>query len=136
NNYIMFSDSINFWETAKKIQEPLYLWELIKIGNSGSPLETEKGWLLITHGVGPMRSYSLGTVLLDKEDPTKVIGRLKEPILIPNEEERDGYVPNVVYSCGSIIHNNELIIAYGMADYASGFVGIPLDELLEKLTNH
>lgn len=136
NNYIMFSDSINFWETAKKIQEPLHSWELIKIGNSGSPLETEKGWLLITHGVGPMRSYSLGAILLDKEDPTKVIGRLKEPILIPNEEERDGYVPNVVYSCGSIIHNNELIIAYGMADYASGFAGIPLDELLEKLTNH
>ncbi|MBC8358333.1 MAG: glycoside hydrolase family 130 protein [Candidatus Aminicenantes bacterium] len=136
NNYIMFSDNINFWGSIEKIQEPLQSWELIKIGNSGSPLETEKGWLLITHGVGPMRSYSLGALLLDKNDPTNVIGRLAEPLLIPNEEEREGYVPNVVYSCGSIIHNNELIIAYGMSDYASGFAGIPLDELFEKLTNH
>ena len=136
NNYIMFSDNINFWGSEEKIQEPLQSWELIKIGNSGSPLETEKGWLLITHGVGPMRSYSLGALLLDKNDPTNVIGRLAEPLLIPNEEEREGYVPNVVYSCGSIIHNNELIIAYGMSDYASGFASIPLDELFEKLTNH
>ena len=83
-----------------------------------------------------MRSYSLGALLLDKNDPTKVIGRLAEPLLVSNEEEREGYVPNVVYSCGSIIHNNELIIAYGMSDYASGFAGIPLDELFEKLTNH
>jgi len=134
NNYIMFSDDINIWETAKKIQEPSQPWELIKIGNSGSPLETEKGWLLITHGVGPMRSYSLGAILLDKNDPSKVIGHLNEPLLIPNEEEREGYVPNVVYSCGSIIHNNELIIAYGMSDYASGFACISLDEIFEKLT--
>jgi len=136
NNYIMFSDDINIWETAKKIQEPSQPWELIKIGNSGSPLETEKGWLLITHGVGPMRSYSLGAILLDKNDPSKVIGHLNEPLLTPNEEEREGYVPNVVYSCGSIIHNNELIIAYGMSDYASGFACISLDELFEKLTYH
>ncbi|MBN1271116.1 MAG: glycoside hydrolase family 130 protein [Candidatus Aminicenantes bacterium] len=136
NNYIMYSENINYWRSAKKIQEPLQTWELIKIGNSGSPLETEKGWLLITHGVGPMRSYSLGALLLDKDDPTKVIGRLAEPLLVPNEEEREGYVPNVVYSCGSIIHNNELVIAYGMSDYSSGFAGIPLDELFEKLTNH
>ena len=136
NNYIMFSDDINIWEKAKIIQEPSQPWEFIKIGNSGSPLETEKGWLLITHGVGPMRSYSLGAILLDKNDPSKVIGHLNEPLLIPNEEEREGYVPNVVYSCGSIIHNNELIIAYGMSDYASGFACIYLDELFEKLTYH
>jgi predicted GH43/DUF377 family glycosyl hydrolase len=134
NNYIMFSDNINIWETAKKIQEPVFPWELVKIGNSGSPLETEKGWLLITHGVGPMRTYCLGATLLDRDDPTRVIGRLKEPLLFPNEEEREGYVPNVVYSCGSIIHNNELIIAYGMSDYASGFASIPLNELLSKLS--
>jgi len=136
NNYIMFSDDINIWEKAKIIQEPSQPWEFIKIGNSGSPLETEKGWLLITHGVGPMRSYSLGAILLDKNDPSKVIGHLNEPLLTPNEEEREGYVPNVVYSCGSIIHNNELIIAYGMSDYASGFACISLDELFEKLTYH
>ncbi len=134
NNYIMFSDDINIWEKAKIIQEPSQPWEFIKIGNSGSPLETEKGWLLITHGVGPMRSYSLGAILLDKNDPSKVIGHLNEPLLTPNEEEREGYVPNVVYSCGSIIHNNELIIAYGMSDYASGFACISLDEIFEKLT--
>lgn len=134
NNYIMFSENINIWDTATKIQEPKQPWELVKIGNSGSPLETEKGWLLITHGVGPMRTYSLGAVLLDLDDPTRVIGRLKEPLLFPNEEEREGYVPNVVYSCGSIIHNNELIIAYGMADHASGFAAVPLDELLIQLT--
>jgi len=136
NNYIMFSDDINIWEKAKIIQAPSQPWEFIKIGNSGSPLETEKGWLLITHGVGPMRSYSLGAILLDKNDPSKVIGHLNEPLLTPNEEEREGYVPNVVYSCGSIIHNNELIIAYGMSDYASGFACISLDELFEKLTYH
>jgi predicted GH43/DUF377 family glycosyl hydrolase len=134
NNFIMFSDNINIWETAKKIQEPMQPWELVKIGNSGSPLETEEGWLLITHGVGPMRSYSLGAVLLDLDDPSKVIGRLKEPLMVPDEKEREGYVPNVVYSCGSIIHNNELIIAYGMSDYASSFAGVPLDELMVKLT--
>ena len=97
-NYIMFSDNINVWENAKKIQEPAFPWELTKVGNAGSPLETEKGWLLITHSVGPMRRYSLGAVLLDLEDPSKVIAHLEEPLLMPNENERDGYVPNIVYS--------------------------------------
>lgn len=133
NNYIMFSDNINIWETATKIQEPVEPWELVKIGNSGSPLETDEGWLLITHGVGPMRTYCLGAVLLDRDDPTRLIGRLKEPLLFPTEDEREGYVPNVVYSCGSIIHNNELIIAYGLSDFASGFASVSLAELLEKI---
>jgi predicted GH43/DUF377 family glycosyl hydrolase len=136
NNYVMFSNNINFWQKAIKIQEPKQPWELIKIGNSGSPLETEQGWLVITHGVGPMRRYCLGVILLDLKEPTRVIGRLKEPLIIPNEKEREGYVPNVVYSCGSLIHNNELIIAYGMSDYASSFARVPLEELLNQLTNH
>ncbi|MDY6933209.1 MAG: glycoside hydrolase family 130 protein [Spirochaetota bacterium] len=135
-NYIMFSDNINVWEETCKIQDPMYPWEFIQIGNSGSPIETERGWLVITHGVGAMRRYSLGAILLDLDDPTNVIAKLDEPILVPNEEEREGYVPNVVYSCGSIIHNNELIIPYAMADYASTFASIPLDDLLNKLLNH
>jgi len=132
-NYIMFSDNINIWQNAKKIQAPSYPWELIKLGNAGSPLETERGWLLITHSVGPMRRYSLGAILLDLNDPTKVIAKLKEPLLMPNESERDGYVPNVVYSCGSIILNNELIIPYAISDSASTFATISLDELFKEM---
>jgi len=132
-NYIMFSDNINVWQNSKKIQEPLYPWEFTKTGNAGSPIETEKGWLLITHSVGPMRVYSLGAILLDLENPSKVIARLVEPLLMPNENERDGYVPNIVYSCGSIILNNELIIPYAISDYASTFATISLDDLFEEM---
>jgi predicted GH43/DUF377 family glycosyl hydrolase len=135
NNYLMFSDDIHVWNDTRKIQEPQYPWEFIQLGNCGSPLETEKGWLMITHGVGPMRRYSLGAVLLDLEDPSQIIGQLREPLLMANEEEREGYVPNVVYSCGSFIRNGELIIPYGMSDYASGFATVRLDELLNKLLN-
>jgi predicted GH43/DUF377 family glycosyl hydrolase len=135
NNYIMFSDDIHIWHNAQKIQEPRYLWEFIQLGNCGSPIETEKGWLVITHGVGPMRRYCIGAVLLDRKEPSKIIGQLPEPLLVPNAEEREGYVPNVVYSCGSIIHNGALIIPYGISDYASGFATVPLDELLGKLLN-
>lgn len=133
NNYIMISDDVNTWQDAIMIQEPLYPWEFIQIGNCGSPIETERGWLLLTHGVGPMRRYSLGLTLLDLDDPTKVLARTKEPLLAPNEEEREGYVPNVVYSCGAMIHNEQLIIPYAMADYASTFATISLDELFRKL---
>ncbi|MBW2544365.1 MAG: glycoside hydrolase family 130 protein [Deltaproteobacteria bacterium] len=135
NNYIMFSDDIHFWRHAQKIQEPRYPWEFIQLGNCGSPIETEKGWLVITHGVGPMRRYSLGAVLLDLEDPSKIIGQLRKPLLMANEKEREGYVPNVVYSCGSLIHNGDLIIPYGMSDYASGFATVPVNELLNSLLN-
>ena len=135
NNYLMFSDDIHIWHDAQKIQEPKYPWEFIQLGNCGSPIETAKGWLMLTHGVGPMRRYCIGAVLLDPEDPSKIIGQLREPLLMPNAEEREGYVPNVVYSCGSIIHNDELIIPYGMSDYASGFATVSVDELLGKLLN-
>ena len=133
NNYVMFSENINLWRHAEKIQEPLYPWDLVQVGNAGSPIETEHGWLVITHGVGPMRTYSLGASLLDIEDPTKVIGRLKEPLLEANADERIGYVPNVVYSCGSIIHNDSLILPYAMSDYASTYATVPLDELFNAL---
>ncbi|NOQ96568.1 MAG: glycosidase [Calditrichae bacterium] len=136
NNYIMFSDKVNLWQNARLLQKPSYPWEFIQIGNSGSPIETPDGWLLIIHGVGPMRRYSLGAILLDLDNPEKVIGHLKSPLMVPNEKEREGYVPNVIYSCGSIIHNNELIIPYAMSDYASSFVTVPVKDLLEELKNN
>ncbi len=133
NNYIMYSNHINLWENPIKLQSPEFSWEFTQIGNCGSPIETEEGWLVITHGVGPMRRYCLSVSLLKLDDPSTVIGKLKEPILIANKDEREGYVPNVVYSCGSIINNGELIIPYGLSDYSSSFVTVNLKALLEKL---
>lgn len=133
NNYIMFSDKINIWDNPQKLQEPRYPWEFTQIGNCGSPIETNKGWLLITHGVGPMRKYCLGASLFSLEDPTKEIGRLREPLLMAREDEREGYVPNVLYTCGSIINNGELVIPYGLSDYASGFATVQLEPLLDKI---
>jgi predicted GH43/DUF377 family glycosyl hydrolase len=133
NNYIMYSDKINVWENPIKLQEPVYSWELVQIGNCGSPIETEDGWLIITHAVGPMRRYCLGASLLKLDDPTIEIGRLEEPLLIPNPDEREGYVPNVVYSCGSIINNGHLVIPYGLSDYSSSFATVNLKDLLERL---
>ena len=135
NNYIAFSDQMTVWREAKLLQQPKYPWELIQIGNCGSPIETEAGWLVITHGVGPMREYVLGASLFDIDHPDKEIGRLKNPLLIPNGKEREGYVPNVVYSCGSMIHNGHLIIPYAMSDYASTYATINLEELLKELKN-
>ncbi|HDR50671.1 MAG TPA: glycosidase [Mariniphaga anaerophila] len=133
NNYIMFSDNLHKWHDAKILSEPAHPWEFVQMGNGGSPIETDKGWLLITHGVGPVRKYCLGAYLLDLNDPSKVIGRLNEPLLLPDENERSGYVPNVVYTCGAIVHNDELIIPYAMSDYASSFAGINLNNLLDEL---
>jgi predicted GH43/DUF377 family glycosyl hydrolase len=109
------------------------MWESVKIGNCGSPIETEAGWLVITHGVGPMRRYCIGAALLDLHDPTRVIGRLCEPLLAPAGTGRDGYVPNVVYSCGSLLHGRELILPYGINDRASTIASVSLDELLAAL---
>ncbi len=130
NNQIMFSDNIHFWQESQIIQEPEYPWEFIQIGNCGSPLETNEGWIVLTHGVGPMRKYCIGAILLDLEKPTKIIARLDEPLLAPHEKEREGYVPNVVYSCGAIIHNNELVIPYAMSDINSGIATVAVDDLL------
>lgn len=134
NNYLMYSDNINEWNEPIKIQSPEYPWELVQIGNCGSPIETECGWLIITHSVGPMRRYSIGASLLDIDHPEKEIGRLKQPLITPNPDEREGYVPNVVYSCGSIIHNEDLIIPYGLSDHSSGFVTVNLKTLLDRLS--
>ncbi len=130
NNHIMFSDNIHFWQKSKIIQEPEYPWEFIQIGNCGSPLETNEGWIVLTHGVGPMRQYCIGAILLDLENPEKIIARLDEPLLTPHEEEREGYVPNVVYSCGAIIHNNELVIPYAMSDINSGIATVDVRNLI------
>jgi len=130
NNHIMFSDNIHFWQESQIIQEPEYPWEFIQIGNCGSPLETNEGWIVLTHGVGPMRKYCIGAILLDLENPTKIIARLDEPLLAPHEKEREGYVPNVVYSCGALIHNNELVIPYAMSDINSGIATVVVSELL------
>lgn len=133
NIYLMYSDMPHFWFTKKLVIRPTNPWEFVQIGNSGSPIETEAGWLVLTHGVGAMRKYTLGAVLLDLENPGKVIGRLTEPLLSPDKEERNGYVPNVVYSCGGVEHAGRLIIPYAMSDYASTFASVGLNELLENL---
>lgn len=133
-NYIMFSDQINNWDgEATLIQEPQYPWEFVQLGNSGSPIETDKGWLVITHGVGAVRRYVLGAILLDLNNPKKVLAKLENPLLVANEIEREGYVPNVVYSCGSILHNKEILIPYAMSDTSSGFAHVSLEEVLDNL---
>lgn len=134
NIYIMFSDNVHFWNERKVLLKPRFPWELVQLGNCGSPIETDAGWLVLSHGVGPMREYCLGAFLLDREDPCKVIGRLPEPLLKPNESEREGYVPNVVYTCGALLLNGQLIIPYGLADHASGFATVPLAEVLAAMT--
>ena len=133
NNYIMYSDKINIWEKPILLQEPKFTWEFIQIGNCGSPIETEHGWIVITHGVGPMRRYVLGASLLKLDDPGIEIGRLKEPLLTPNRDEREGYVPNVLYSCGAIVHNGKLIIPYGVSDSSTAFAEVDLADLINKL---
>jgi predicted GH43/DUF377 family glycosyl hydrolase len=131
--YIMFSKDIHVWDEAEKIAAPLFPWEFMQIGNCGSPIELDEGWLVLTHGVGSLRRYSIGALLLDKTDPAKVIGRLPEPLLSPGERERTGYVPNVVYTCGSIVSEGRLVIPYGSADRSIAFITVELAGLIEKL---
>ena len=130
---LMFSDNIHFWNEHRVLLQPVFSWELVQLGNCGSPIETEAGWLVLSHGVGPMRTYCIGGFLLDRDDPSKVIGRLREPLLKANADEREGYVPNVVYTCGALVHNGQLIIPYGLADHATGFATVPLTEVLEAM---
>lgn len=133
NNYLMYSDRPTVWNNPVIIQEPRFPWEFTQIGNCGSPLWTEEGWLVISHGVGPMRRYCIGASLFDHDDPSKEIGRLEEPLLSPREDEREGYVPNVVYSCGAIIHNHSLILPYAVSDYSSTYGVVDMEELLDAL---
>jgi predicted GH43/DUF377 family glycosyl hydrolase len=133
NIYLMFSDNVHFWYERKVLLKPMFPWELVQLGNCGSPIETEAGWLVLSHGVGPVRTYCIGAFLLDHDNPGKVIGRLREPLLKPDQKERQGYVPNVVYTCGALLYHGELIIPYGMADHATGFATVPLDEVLAAM---
>jgi predicted GH43/DUF377 family glycosyl hydrolase len=130
NLYLVFSDNVHFWYEPKLILAPAFPWEMVQIGNCGSPIETDDGWLVLSHGVGPMRQYAIGAFLLDKDDPAKVIGRLREPLLRPTPDERRGYVPNVVYTCGALVHAGQLILPYAYADHATGFATVALDEVL------
>ncbi len=136
NVFIMFSKMLHFWHEKRLLLRPTEPWEFVQLGNCGSPIETEAGWVLLTHGVGPMRRYVLGAVLLDRDDPSRVIGRLREPLLTAENEEREGYVPNVVYSCGGLVHAGNLIIPYAMSDQCTSFAHVPLAELLDELKKH
>ena len=133
NLYLMYSEDLHFWYTKKPLLKPTYPWEFLQIGNCGSPIETEAGWLVISHGVGPMRKYSIGAFLLDLKDPSRVLARLREPFLSPDEQEREGYVPNVVYSCGAMVHAGLLILPYAMSDSVTSFATVPLAELLAAM---
>ncbi|HTF69869.1 MAG TPA: glycoside hydrolase family 130 protein [Edaphobacter sp.] len=133
NIYLMFSADVYCWHERKLLVRPIFPWELVQIGNCGPPIETDAGWLVLSHGVGPMHTYCIGAFLLDRDDPSKVIGRLREPLLKANENEREGYVPNVVYTCGALVHNGELIIPYGLADHATGFATVPLNNVLAAM---
>lgn len=133
NIFLMFSDDLHFWRNATIILKPTFAWEFVQLGNCGPPIETERGWLVLSHGVGAMRKYSIGAFLLDRDNPAKVLGRLHEPLITPIEDEREGYVPNVVYSCGAMLHGRELIIPYAVSDFATRFATVSLDEVLDAM---
>ncbi len=135
SNQISFSEDIEYWPASTTLQAPARPWEIIQLGNCGAPIETEAGWLVITHAVGPFRTYYLSAMLLDLEDPARVIGTLDTPLLSPAGADREGYVPNVVYSCGSIVHAGRLVIPFGIADTSVGFATAHMDELLGRLTS-
>ena len=133
NLFLLQSDELTHWEEGEKILTPTFPWELVQIGNCGPPIELDEGWLLLTHGVGAMRKYSIGAVLLDKIDPSKVLGRTREPLLAAKDQDREGYVPNVVYSCGAIRHADQLFLPYGIADSSIGFAFVPIGDLLASM---
>jgi predicted GH43/DUF377 family glycosyl hydrolase len=134
SNTVAYSDHLSVWTSALACQVPTRAWEVLQLGNCGSPIETGAGWLVLTHGVGPMRTYSIGAILLDLDDPTRILGQLPQPLLSPATDEQDGYVPNVVYSCGALVHADTLVLPYGISDGAIGLATVPLPELLAALS--
>jgi predicted GH43/DUF377 family glycosyl hydrolase len=134
NLYLVYSGDLHRWEGGQAILKPQFPWEFVQIGNCGSPIELEEGWLLLTHGVGPVRKYSIGAALLDKRDPSKVLARSSEPLLRPEPSEREGYVPNVVYTCGAMRHNDQIILPYAVSDTFSNFATIKISALLQAMT--
>jgi predicted GH43/DUF377 family glycosyl hydrolase len=133
NLYLLRSRDLHVWNASARLQAPRERWELVQVGNCGSPLETHRGWLVLTHGVGPLRQYSIGALLLDLRNPTRVLGRLRQPLLVPTAAEREGYVPNVIYSCGSMVHRGRLIIPYAMSDSRTSFATVSLRALVARL---
>lgn len=131
NLYLIYSDDLYTWEGGVAILKPQFPWEFVQIGNCGSPIELDSGWLMLTHGVGPVRKYSIGAALLDKDDPSKVIARTREPLLRPEPSEREGYVPNVVYTCGAMRHGDLIILPYAISDTYSNFATIKIASLME-----
>ena len=134
NLYLIYSDDLYRWEGGQAILKPQFPWEFVQIGNCGSPVELEEGWLMLTHGVGPVRKYSIGAALLDKRDPSRVLARSSEPLLRPEPSEREGYVPNVVYTCGAMKHNDQLILPYAVSDTYSNFATIKISALLHSMS--
>jgi predicted GH43/DUF377 family glycosyl hydrolase len=134
NIFLMCSDNVHFWNERRLLLKPKFPWELVQIGNCGPPIETEDGWLVLSHGVGPMRQYCIGAFLLDLKNPERVIGQLRDPMMTPEPSEREGYVPNVVYSCGALLHQGQLIVPYGLADHATGFATVPLCDVLAAMS--
>jgi predicted GH43/DUF377 family glycosyl hydrolase len=133
NLYLIYSDDLYTWDGGQAILKPQFPWEFVQIGNCGSPIELENGWLLLTHGVGPVRKYSIGAALLDKNDPSKILARSSEPLLRPDPSEREGYVPNVVYTCGAMRHNNQIILPYAVSDTFSNFATIDIASLMRTM---
>jgi predicted GH43/DUF377 family glycosyl hydrolase len=133
NLYLIYSDDLYTWDGGQAVLKPEFPWEFVQIGNCGSPIELDEGWLLLTHGVGPVRKYSIGAALLDKNDPSKVLARSREPLLRPEPSEREGYVPNVVYTCGAMRHNDQIILPYAVSDTFSNFATIKISTLLNAM---
>jgi predicted GH43/DUF377 family glycosyl hydrolase len=133
NLYLIYSDDLYTWDGGQAILKPEFPWEFVQIGNCGSPIELDEGWLLLTHGVGPVRKYSIGAALLDKNDPSKVLARSREPLLRPEPSEREGYVPNVVYTCGAMRHNDQIILPYAVSDTFSNFATIKISALMQAM---
>ena len=133
NLYLLRSDKIDEWDDGELLLEPKYPWEYVQIGNCGAPIELDEGWLVLTHGVGAMRKYAIGAALLDKKDPSRVLGRTPSPILSAADEDREGYVPNVVYTCGGLIHGRQLFLPYGVADSSVAFAWVDIKELLRAM---
>jgi predicted GH43/DUF377 family glycosyl hydrolase len=134
SNSVAYADVPFDWQSAEPCQQPTEAWETLQLGNCGPPIETEAGWLVLTHGVGPMRTYRIGAILLDLENPSRIVGQLREPLLSPGTDEQDGYVPNVVYSCGGMVHAGVLVVPYGIGDAAIGFATVPMSELLDAMS--
>jgi predicted GH43/DUF377 family glycosyl hydrolase len=134
NLYLIYSDDLYRWDGGQPILKPQFPWEFVQIGNCGSPIELHEGWLLLTHGVGPVRKYSIGAALLDKNDPSRVLARSVEPLLHPEPSEREGYVPNVVYTCGAMRHNDQIILPYAISDTYSNFATIKIAALMKAMT--